>query len=122
MATDDEFFAAREVEGVLVIVFRQSQILDAFTIERMAARLRELIEPETRPRVVCDFSRVSYLSSSALGMLIGLQRRVVQAGGQLKLAGIRDEIMEVFQITKLDTVLDIFRDTEAALEAFRNKL
>jgi len=121
MATDDEFFATREVDGVLVIVFRQSQILDAFTIDRMSSRLKELIDPEDHPSVVCDLSRVGYLSSSALGMLIGLQRRVTQGGGRLRLSGVRDEIMEVFKITKLDTVLDMYKDLPSAIDAFRKK-
>ncbi len=121
MATD-EFYATKEVDGVLVVMFRQAQILDAVTIERMSARLRDLIEGAEADRTVCDFSRVTYLSSSALGMLIGLQRRITQKGGQLKLSGVSDEIREVFEITKLDTVFDIYKDVPAAVEAFRKNL
>ena len=55
-------------------------------------------------------------------MLIGLQRRVVQGKGRLKVAGINEEVMEVFRITKLDTVFDIYRDAPAAIEAFRKNL
>ena len=62
---------------------------------------------------------MAYLSSSALGMLLGLQRRIVQRTGRMKLAGINDEVMEVFRITKLDTVFDIYKDEAGALEAFR---
>jgi anti-sigma B factor antagonist len=69
-----------------------------------------------------DFDRVAYLSSSALGMLIGLQRRVLQRKGQMKLAGIDPEVMEVFRITKLDTVFDIYKDEPSAVEAFRKNL
>lgn len=121
MATD-EYYATREIDGVLVVVFRQAQILDAVTIERMAARLKELIDGSEADRMVCDFSHVTYLSSSALGMLIGLQRRITQKGGSMKLAGVNDEIREVFEITKLDTVFDMYRDVSAAVEAFRKNL
>ena len=37
----------------------------------------------------------------------------------MKLAGINDEVMEVFRITKLDTVFDIYMDEAGALQAFR---
>ena len=40
-------------------------------------------------------------------------------GGQLKLAGIRDSIMEVFRITKLDEVFDIYKNETAAVDAFQ---
>jgi anti-sigma B factor antagonist len=121
MAMND-FFTTREVDGVAIVTFQQPQILDAVTIERMAAGLKELLNRQSQDRVVFDFANVTYLSSSALGMLIGLQRRALQGKKQLKFAGIRDEIMEVFRITKLDTVFDIYRDAKSASEACRKNL
>jgi anti-sigma B factor antagonist len=92
------------------------------TIERMSSNLKELIDSQEGGRFIFDFSQVTYMSSSALGMLIGLQRRIAQSGSHLKLTGIQDEIMEVFRITKLDTVFDIYRDVDGAAEAFRKNL
>lgn len=121
MATE-EFFTTRSVDDVCVVVFTQSHILDAVAIERMAASLKEILEASMERRFIFDFERVTYMSSSALGMLIGLQRRVAQHRAELKLAGVSPEVMEVFRITKLDTVFDIYRDIPAALEAFRKNL
>jgi anti-sigma B factor antagonist len=115
----EDAYRTRSTDGVMVITFQQSHILDTVTIERMAARLKEQIDTAAEERFLIDFERVAYLSSSALGMLIGMQRRVVQRKGHLKLAGINTEVMEVFRITKLDTVLDIYKDEASALEAFR---
>ena len=121
MATD-ELYSSRSVDGVMVVAFRQSHILDAITIDRMSASLKELIQTAIETKFLFDFEHVEYLSSNALGMLIGLQRRVVQGKGRLKVAGINEEVMEVFRITKLDTVFDIYRDAPAAIEAFRKNL
>jgi anti-sigma B factor antagonist len=118
----DEFFLVRAVDGVSVIGFRTSHILEAVTIDRIAARLKEIVDGAPEGLFIFDFGEVTYLSSSALGMLISLQRRVAQRKGQLKLAGIRDEVMEVFRITKLDTVFDIYNDVNSAVEAFRKNL
>lgn len=117
MATD-EFYTVQRTGDVVVVTFRHSQILDAVTIERISANLKDLIDERGEDRFVFDLSLVTYLSSSALGMLIGIQRRVAQTGARLKLCGISEDIMEVFQITKLDTVFDIYKDVPAALEAF----
>jgi len=118
----DRLYDTNEVDGVMVVTFRQSQILDAMTIERMSSTLKELISSHEGGRFVFDFSYVTYMSSSALGMLIGLQRRVAQNDASLKLTGIQDEIMEVFRITQLNTVFDIYNNTDAAVEAFRKNL
>jgi anti-sigma B factor antagonist len=121
MATD-QLYTSHSTDDVRVVTFQQGHILDAMTIDRMATGLKELIDRSPGGRLVFDFSKVTYLSSSALGMLIGLQRRAVQNNAGLKLAGISEEIMEVFRITKLDTVFDIYKDGASAIEAHRKNL
>jgi anti-sigma B factor antagonist len=118
----DELFSTRSVDGVKVLAFQQSHILDAATIDRMSASLKEVIETSAETKFLFDFDRVGYLSSNALGMLIGLHRRVMQRKGRLKLAGIHPDVMEVFRITKLDTVFDIYKDAPSAVESFRKNL
>jgi anti-sigma B factor antagonist len=118
----DEFFSSRTVDGVKIVAFQQSHILDAAAIDRMSASLKELIETAPESRFLFDFDRVGYLSSNALGMLIGLQRRVAHRRARLKLSGINPEVMEVFRITKLDTVFDIYKDADSAVETFRKNL
>lgn len=121
MATDS-LYTTRQVDDVCVITFRQSHILDAVTIERMTASLKDLVDASVQARFVFDFQPVAYLSSSALGMLISLQKRFLQRKANLKLSGINDEIMEIFRITKLDTVFDIYKDLPSAVEACRKNL
>jgi len=116
----DALYTTKRVNGILVVIFRQSQMLNAVIIEQVSAGLKELVDVADEEKFVVDFSQVNYLSSSALGMLIGLQRRVMQKKGQIKLSGIKPEIMEIFRITKLDTVFDIYKDAAAAVEAFRS--
>ena len=122
MAPKDDSYTSKCIDGVRVVSFNQSQILDAVAIDRLSANLKEHIDSSPEKQYVLFFGAVSYLSSSALGMLIGLQRRFAQRGGDVKLAGIHDEIMEVFRITKLDTVFDIYKDVQSAVEAHRKNL
>jgi len=121
MATT-EFYSTADIDGVMIVTFRASSILDAVTIDRMSTHLKELIAAAPTERFIFDFDRVTYLSSNALGMLIGLNKRVVQRKGEIKLAGINNDVMEVFKITKLDTVFDIYKDPVSAIEAYRKNL
>jgi anti-sigma B factor antagonist len=118
MATE-ALFTVRQVDDIKVISFAQGQMLSAASIDQASAGLKDLVDQSDAKQFVVDFSRISYLSSSALGMLISLQKRILQAGGDLKLCGIGPDIMEVFTITKLDTVFDIYKDIPAAVEACR---
>ena len=113
-----EWYVQRNEGDVAVIGFSQDHILDAVLIEKMGASLKALVDSEPRTKFVLDFGGVDYLSSSALGMLISLQKKVSMKSGQLKLAGIKDSIMEVFRITKLDEVFDIYKTEAIAIGAF----
>ena len=114
-----EWYVQQNVGNVAVISFSQDHILDAVVIDKMGSSLKALVDSEPRSSFVLNFADVNYLSSSALGMLISLQKKIALKGGQLKLAGIRDSIMEVFHITKLDEVFDIYKTEAAAVEAFQ---
>ena len=117
-----EWYVQQNVGDVAVVSFSQDHILDAVMIEKMGASLKALVDGEPRSKFVLDFDGVEYLSSAALGMLISLQKKVALKGAKLKLSGIKDSIMEVFHITKLDEVFDIYRTESAAVEAFQRKV
>jgi anti-sigma B factor antagonist len=66
-------------------------------------------------KLIVNFEGVQYLSSSALGKLITLKRKVEETSGTLKMCRIKPEIMEVFRITQLDTIFDIYAGLEEAM-------
>ncbi len=108
-----------EKDGSLVVLFRDSKILEDRTIQQLGSELNELVHGKTGPKLVLDFTGVKYLSSAALGKLITLRRKVDQSGGRLKLCEIAAETMDVFKIAKLDDYFDICRDQRTALDALK---
>jgi anti-sigma B factor antagonist len=97
---------------VSVVTFADSKIIDEQEIQEFGQELYELVERENRKKIVLNFANVEFLSSAALGKLIGFDKRVKQHGAELVLSNIRPEIYEVFAITKL-TKLFVIKDTEA---------
>jgi len=118
MAQSD-LYATCSIEPAMVILFKPNRILSARVVNAMYGSLKDLAKRARETQFILDFSRVGYFSSSALGMLLGLQRDFTQRDCQIKLVGISDENKELFRITKLDHVFDVYADTQAALEAFR---
>ena len=54
-----------------------------------------------------DFTDVDFIDSSGLGTLVGFFKKIRIGNGSLELVGLREEIMKIFQLTKLDTVFTI---------------
>ncbi len=100
---------------VTVVTFNDSKIIDEAEIQEFGQELYDLVEREKRSKIVLNFGHVEFLSSAALGKLIGFDKRVKQHGARLMLTNIRPEIYEVFAITKLTKLFNIKDDEADAL-------
>ena len=54
-----------------------------------------------------DFRNLKYISSSGLGILIKVQRRLDPSGDKMKIVNASDHIREMFTLTRFDLIFDI---------------
>lgn len=69
-------------------------------------------------RFVIDCTRTGYIDSSGLGALVSMSRKVRETGGELRLAGLNEDLRALFELTKLDTLFRIVDTPEQALAGF----
>ena len=115
----DEASARLKVQttgGVTVVELTDKKILDEVSIGQIGEQLAPLVARETHPKLVVDFTNVQHMSSSALGMLITLHKRVREKGGQLRMCCIQPAIYEVFVITRLNEIFKILPTRQEAME------
>ncbi len=106
-----------EQDGITIIELTDKKILDEINITQIGEKLNTLIAGSGEPKMVMDFASVSHMSSSALGMLITTNKRVREMKGQLKLCNIQPAIYEVFVITRLNEIFDIYQSRDKAIES-----
>jgi anti-sigma B factor antagonist len=106
------------VEGVAVVSFVDTKIVSEESIQEIGDQLYSLVEDEGHKKILLNFSNVKYLSSAALGKLINLKKKVGAVKGMLKLCCIDPDLLEVFRITRLDQVFEIYAEEQAALDKF----
>jgi anti-sigma B factor antagonist len=107
-----------DIGDVTVVHFSDRKIVDAQLIQNIGDELNSLVEGDGRRKVLLNFGNVEYLSSTALGILISLNKKLKAFGGRLILCDIDPRIYEVFKITKLDRLLTIQQEEQVALQAF----
>lgn len=117
--SDQKRLKISDVDGVAVVEFKDRKILDDIQIQEIGQEFSDLVEVDGKRTILLNFSHVEFLSSSALGKLISLDKHIKQKDGTLKMSNIRPEIMEVFAITRLNKLFDIKDDVPDALAAFR---
>jgi anti-sigma B factor antagonist len=96
------------------IEFTEKHVIDEVVIRQIGNELTKLVDASPRPRLVVSFTGVEHLSSAALGTLLTVMNRVRAKDGQLRLCDIAPQILQIFEITKLNKVLRIEKDLAAA--------
>ncbi len=104
---DPSGVAVVQVEGQLIVGNRQ-ELKDI---------LQRALDAGER-RILIDFSRTGYIDSSGLGALVSISRKVREAGGELRLSGLNEDLRSLFELTKLDTLFAIAETPQQALASF----
>lgn len=103
---------------VTVVELADRKILDEVNIMQIGERLSALVTASEAPKMVLDFTNVAHMSSSALGVLITLHKRIREKNGQLRLCNIQPTIYEIFVITRLSEIFRICGSRQEALGSF----
>jgi anti-sigma B factor antagonist len=104
-------------DNATVITFTDEKILEQNDVEALADSVMSVIDHGERMNLILDFCNVQFLSSSVLGLLIRISKKIYEQNGQLKLCNISSRIYEVFKITRLTKVFDIHKDVAEAVDS-----
>ena len=101
----------------MVVQFLTNSLMNAGELERMSAALNQLADEQTNGRMLLDFTKVEYLSSQAIGIIVGLNKKTSKIpGGKLVLCGVSSQLMQLLKITRLDRVLQIVKTQQDGLK------
>ena len=95
--------------------------IDLFTAPELKQALTEAIEGGEH-RVAIDLTDVSFLDSTALGVLIGAVKRLRSRGGALAIVNTEPSIAKTFEITGLDQIFTIVASRAEALAALDDSI
>jgi anti-anti-sigma factor len=66
-------------------------------------------------KVLADFSEVSDLGSAGIGFIVGVYTFTRDSGGRFILVGLRPRVREVFDVTRVSTVIPLAADVSSGL-------
>jgi anti-anti-sigma factor len=104
--------------NVTLVRFGDHQMFNESTINVIGAELYALAEQPDCRKLLLNFAGVDRLSSTMLGKLLMVKKKIESKGGKLKLCDIGPEIREVFECTNLDQIFDIRANEVDGVKAF----
>ncbi len=94
------------------------QIQGPLTLKTLSGLQDALRRPDTMD-VIVDLSAVPFVDSAGLGVLIGHFAHSQKNGTKFAITGVGARVNMLLKITKADSVLPIFIDTQAAESSFQ---
>ncbi len=104
-------------DGVVVLSI-SGNLMGGDETKEVHEKVKSLIE-EGHKKFVIDLSKVKWLNSTGLGVLISCLTSVQNAEGDLKISGATEKVKSLFIMTKLITVFDSYPNVDEAVAAFK---
>lgn len=109
------FTVRKDASGVVVIGVDGQLIVG--NRHELKQKVMDAVEAGER-KVLIDFTETGYIDSSGLGALVSLSKKLRDTGGELRLAGLNEDLRTLFELTKLDSLFTVADTTEQALAGF----
>jgi anti-sigma B factor antagonist len=109
----------RKSEGKHAVVLALSgNITGGPDADLFSNTLEELIA-EGRKNVLLDLKNVRWINSTGLGILISGLHKLRNHGGAMKIVNMSDRIDNIFSVTKLNLVFEVYTEEVEALKSFK---
>jgi anti-sigma B factor antagonist len=89
--------------------------IDIATAPSLREKLHSLLA-EGNKQLIIDLDEVTFLDSTALGVLVGVLKRARTEGGELRIVCNQPRVRKVFEITRLDSAFDLCSSVEDAVK------
>ena len=89
--------------------------VDVYTAPKLREKLVELVGDGNHD-IIVDMTKVDFLDSTGLGVLVGGLKRVLSHDGSLALVCNQERILKIFRITGLTKVFPIHNSLDEALQ------
>ncbi len=104
--------------SVIIVGFKMKMLNDEENIEQLGQELFTLVEQYNWLKVAVDMSNVEYLTSSVIGKIITLHRKLHRNHGEMVLFGLTEGVATILRTSKLLSYFTVADNKSAALAQF----
>lgn len=109
----------QNTNGEVLIVRPLEKRIDAATATEFKEKMSEWIGAGNR-RIVLNLADVDFIDSSGLGAIVSSLKRI-GTEGDLVICAVRETVMSLFRLTRMNRVFDIFPSEMEAIAALSGK-
>jgi anti-sigma B factor antagonist len=104
-----------EIKNGVLVVYLEGNLMGLQINDPLVNLIKSSIEAGNK-KVLFNMAEMKFMGSTGLGMLLTTLLKTRRAGGEMALCSVPEQMHELLQITKLDTVFNQQPDEESALK------
>lgn len=107
---------SRKTDGDIDILCLEGR-LDLASASKLKEMSRE-IAVKKNCKIILNMENVKFINSSGLGALVSILKDTRSANGSIKITNLASYVKEIFDITQLSSIFDIYDNDETAKSEF----
>lgn len=112
------WMTSERIGNASLVKLTTTSVLDEQVVQAIGRHLFDIADQFDPCLMVLDFQPVERVTSTLVGKLIALNKKIQSSGGKLILCGVSQKLLEVFEILRLSSLFKICADEQEALMAF----
>ena len=104
-------------EGEVMILNLSGKIMGGPDYEKFHAEIKTLIK-EGYVDILLNMSKVTWINSTGLGILISGYHSIRAAEGSMKVCSVKERVLSIFYISQLEKIFNVYPNREEALASF----
>ena len=101
-----------------VLVISIAGELDQHSADYIRQKIDAQMIRSTTRNIVFDLSKISFMDSSGIGVIMGRFKNIQQLGGKAALAGGAPQIRRIFEMAGILRLMPIYEDMNSAVSSF----
>ena len=103
--------------GDVTLLTPKGMLLGGKETDELQAKIKELSEAGNR-KLLINLGQTTFMNSVSLGVLIGGHSSYAKRDAQMKLCAVDKKIQNIFVVTKLSLVFDVYETEKEAIKSF----
>jgi anti-sigma B factor antagonist len=104
----------RQVEPDVTIVELTGHLNLGNELMTLESAVKRAIQEGAR-KLVIDVTKLEYIDSAGIGMLVGCNGQMDRAGGKMRVAGAHGTVAKAFEVVHMDRIMSLDTDVDTAL-------
>ncbi|PRR76798.1 Anti-sigma F factor antagonist [Clostridium liquoris] len=90
--------------------------LDHHSAEEVRNKIDDRLNRDDMKKLIMDFSGVSFMDSSGIGVVIGRYKKLAYKNGTVCITNVNETVRRVFELSGMFKIIKLYNSNEEALE------